>query len=69
MFFYATVGTFKIRDEQIISSVIDTALECGYRLIGTHPKLALFPRLLYIGMDDNLETKQTPMQEHGVLRI
>ena len=44
LFFCPTVGTFKIRDEQIISSVIDTALECGYRLIGTLPKLALFPR-------------------------
>lgn len=35
LFFYFPVGTFRIKGYEVIHSVLDTALQAGYRLIGT----------------------------------
>ena len=31
---YVTVGTYKLRDPEILKSVLDVGLESGYRMIG-----------------------------------
>jgi diketogulonate reductase-like aldo/keto reductase len=36
-----TVGTYKIRDEEICFRALDTALSCGYRLFGKRENLFL----------------------------
>ena len=57
--FFFVVGTFKIKGQQLISDVIDAALESGYRSIGKpDPYRHLCPRttkVTTLNIDDNLE--------------
>lgn len=54
------VGTWQMRDKHILYSVLDSALECGYRLIDT---AAIYGNEAYIG-----DALQELLPKHGLQR-